>query len=69
VSGVAIAPEGTQTVPFVVRVALDDKEFAASLPAGSSGEAGIFTDRARITYIIRKIMLRQIAILNYINPF
>jgi RND family efflux transporter MFP subunit len=69
VSGVAIAPQGAQTGPFVVRVELDDKEFATSLPAGSSGEAAIFTDRVRITYIIRKIMLRQIAILNFINPF
>jgi RND family efflux transporter MFP subunit len=68
VSGIAIAPQGVQTAPFVVRVALDDKEFANSLPAGSSGDAAIFTDRARITYIIRKIMLRQIAILNFINP-
>jgi len=69
VSGLAIAPEGVQTAPFVVRVALDDKEYAASLPAGSSGEAAIFTDRVRITYIIRKIMLRQVAILNFVNPF
>ena len=69
VSGVAIAPQAAQTAPFVVRVALDDKEFANSLPAGSSGDAAIFTDRVRITYIIRKIMLRQIAILNYVNPF
>jgi multidrug resistance efflux pump len=69
VSGVAIAPQATQTVPFVVRVALDDKEFATSLPAGSSGDSDIFTDRVRITYIIRRIMLRQIAILNYVNPF
>ena len=69
VSGVAIASQGTQPVPFVVRVALDDKEFATSLPAGSSGDAAIFTDRVRITHIIRRIMLRQIAILNYVNPF
>ena len=69
VSGTAIAPQVTQTVPFVVRVALDDKEFANSLPAGSSGDAAIFTDRVRITYIIRRVMLRQIAILNFINPF
>jgi RND family efflux transporter MFP subunit len=69
VSGTAIAPQVTQNVPFVVRVALDDKEFANSLPAGSSGDAAIFTDRVRITYIIRRVMLRQIAILNFINPF
>jgi RND family efflux transporter MFP subunit len=68
-SGVAIAPQEVQTVPFVVRVALDDKEFANRLPAGSTGDAAIFTDRVRFTYVVRKVMLRQIAILNFVNPF
>jgi multidrug resistance efflux pump len=69
VSGAAVVPQAAQVLPFVVRVALDDKELSDSLPAGSSGEAAIFTNRARFTYIIRRIMLRQIAILNYVNPF
>jgi hypothetical protein len=39
------------------------------LPAGSTGTATIFTDRVRAAHIIRKVLLRQIAITNYVNPF
>jgi multidrug resistance efflux pump len=69
VSGTAVMPKGIQSVPFVVRVRLDDTEFAKSLPAGATGTAAIYTDHVRATHIIRKVILRQIAILNYINPF
>ena len=31
--------------------------------------AAIFTDRVKAAHIIRKVLLRQIAITNYINPF
>jgi hypothetical protein len=53
----------------VVRVKLDDEAFASSLPAGSVGTAAIYTDHVKPTHFIRKVLLRQIAILNYINPF
>jgi hypothetical protein len=39
------------------------------LPAGSTGTAAIFTDRVKVAHIIRKVLLRQIAITNYVNPF
>jgi hypothetical protein len=68
-SGLAVAPQAVQTLPFAVLVSLDDREFANRLPAGSVGEAAIFTDRVGFTHVIRKVMLRQIAILNYVNPF
>ena len=68
-SGFAATPRTIQAAPFVVRVALDDKELANQLPAGSAGEAAIFTNRVKATHIIRRIILRQIAILNYVNPF
>jgi multidrug resistance efflux pump len=68
-SGLAATPRAIQAAPFVVRVALDDKELANRLPAGSAGEAAIFTNRVKATHIIRRIILRQIAILNYVNPF
>lgn len=68
-SGLAVAPKGVQTAPFVVRVKLDDDEIALRLPAGSSGEAAIFTDHVKAAHIIRRVMLRMTAILNYINPF
>ena len=69
VSGTAVAPKEIQSAPFVVRVRLDDGALARRLPAGSTGTAAIFTEAVKPTHIIRKVLLRQIAILNYINPF
>ena len=37
-----------QAAPFIVRVALDNKDVANRLPAGSTGTAAIFTSRADI---------------------
>jgi RND family efflux transporter MFP subunit len=68
-SGLAVMPRDVQSLPFVVRVRLQDSNFVKSLPAGSTGEAAIFTDRVKVAHVIRKVLLRQIAILNYINPF
>jgi hypothetical protein len=42
---------------------------ARRLPAGSTGLAAIFTDHVAITHVIRRVVLRQTAILNYVNPF
>jgi hypothetical protein len=47
----------------------DDAALADSLPAGSTGTAAIFTDRVKAAHVIRKVLLRQIAITNYVNPF
>ncbi len=69
VSGQAVAPRDVQAAPFGVRVKLDDTEFVKRLPAGATGTAAIFTDRVKVAHIIRKVLLRQIAITNYINPF
>lgn len=68
-SGLAVMPKTVQAAPFVVRIRLDDNEFMQRLPAGSVGEAAIYTDRLKPTHIVRKVLLRQTAILNYINPF
>jgi multidrug resistance efflux pump len=68
-SGAAVTPKNLQAMPFVVRVRLDDAAFAASLPAGSVGDAAIFTEHVKAAHVIRKVLLRQIAILNYVNPF
>ena len=68
-SGAAVTPSAIQSAPFVVRVKLDDTEFANRLPAGSAGAAAIFTDRVQVAHVIRKVLLRQIAITNYVNPF
>jgi hypothetical protein len=68
-SGAAVAPAAIQAAPFVVRLRLDDREFAKRLPAGATGTAAIFTERVRPVHLIRRIVLRQIAIVNYVNPF
>ncbi len=68
-SGLAVTPREVQSAPFIVRVRLDNSDFAKSLPAGSTGAAAIFTDRVKVAHVIRKVLLRQIAILNYVNPF
>jgi RND family efflux transporter MFP subunit len=69
VSGTAVAPTEIQSAPFLIRVKLDDADLAKRLPAGSTGTAAIFTEAVKPTHIIRKVLLRQIAILNYVNPF
>jgi RND family efflux transporter MFP subunit len=68
-SGVAVTPKAIQSAPFVVRVKLDDDDILKQLPAGSTGTGAIFTDAAKPTHIIRRVLLRQVAILNYVNPF
>ncbi len=68
-SGLAVTPKAIQAAPLAVRVRLDDDALARSLPAGSVGDAAIFTDRVTAAHVIREVLLRQIAITNYINPF
>lgn len=68
-SGTAVAPTRVTAAPFVVRVKLDDAKLAASLPAGTAGDAAIYTPHIKPAHVIRKVILRQIAILNYVNPF
>ncbi len=69
ISGQAVMPTEVQAAPFVVRIKLGDDELAEKLPAGSTGDAAIFTDHVRSTHVIRRVMLRMIAIANYIDPF
>jgi multidrug resistance efflux pump len=68
-SGLATTPRQLGAAPFVVRIKLDDDRLAASLPAGSTGDAAIFTEHVKPAHVIRKVLLRQIAILNYVWPF
>jgi multidrug resistance efflux pump len=68
-SGSAVTPKAIEAAPFVVRVKLDDAGVAQRLPAGATGTAAIFTDHVKVSHIIRRVLLRQVAILNYINPF
>jgi multidrug resistance efflux pump len=69
ISGTAVMPKGIEAAPFIVRVRLDDAEVARNLPAGAAGTAAIYTEHLKPTHIVRRVILRQIAILNYVNPF
>jgi RND family efflux transporter MFP subunit len=68
-SGTAVAPKAIETLPLVVRIKLDDTAIADRLPAGSTGDAAIYTDHVNAAHFIRQVLLRQIAITNYVNPF
>ena len=68
-TGLAATPTQVEAAPFIVRLRLDDKDVPPRLPAGSTAVAAIFTDRVTAAHVIRKVLLRQTAILNYVNPF
>jgi RND family efflux transporter MFP subunit len=68
-SGTAAAPVQINAAPFVVRVKLDDPSLGERLPAGSAGSAAIYTDHVKASHIIRQVVLRQEAIVNYVVPF
>lgn len=68
-SGLAATPRSVEAAPFVVRLKLDDAEVATRLPAGSAGEAAVFTNRVTASHVVRRVMLRMTAYLNYVNPF
>jgi hypothetical protein len=61
-SGTAVAPKALEAAPFLVRVNLDDPELGRLLPAGAVGSAAIFTSHIRLSHIVRRVILRQIAI-------
>jgi RND family efflux transporter MFP subunit len=67
--GAAVAPPEVQAVPFVVRIKLDDATVASRMPAGTTGTAAIYTSHVKAAHVIRQVILRQTAILNYVNPF
>jgi multidrug resistance efflux pump len=67
--GFAVAPPDVQAAPFVVRIVLENQDVARRLPAGATGVAAIFTDHVKPSHVIRKVLLRQTAILNYVNPY
>lgn len=68
-SGLAVTPVPITDAPFIVKIRLDDQALARSLPAGAVGSAAIYTEHLKPTHVIRKVILRQIAILNYVLPF
>jgi multidrug resistance efflux pump len=62
-AAVQIAPE-----PFLVRINADNPEDAIYMVPGAVGTVAIYTESAGATHVIRKVMMRMTAILNYLNP-
>ena len=46
----------------------DAKSVLDALPGGSDGTAAVYTESAQLTHVIRRIMIRMDAWLNYIRP-
>jgi RND family efflux transporter MFP subunit len=69
VSGSAPSLVNVQAAPFAVRIEIDDPTLAAQLPAGTVGEAAIFTEKVKATHIIRRVMIRMSTYLDYVLPF
>jgi RND family efflux transporter MFP subunit len=68
-SGSAVGSLNIQPAQFYVRVDLDDKKTASLIPAGATGEAAIYTESASATHVVRRIMIRMTAYLNYVLPY
>lgn len=55
--------------PFAVILELDDDRVdLADIPGGAAGTAAIYTDSAAATHVIRKVMMRMEAWINYVKP-
>ena len=69
ISGTVPPAQQVQAEPFFVRIAIDDDQAAAELPAGTVGTAAIYTESVAATHVIRKVMIRMESIVNYLNPW
>ena len=68
VSGYAAQPISPVAGPFFVRLKLDDPDLEASLMPGAVADVAIYTPRTKAAHLIRRVMIRMTAILNYVNP-
>jgi multidrug resistance efflux pump len=69
-SGVVPTPTGQTPGPFGVILALaDDRISMKEILGGSTGSAAIYTERLKMTHIVRRVTLRVEAWANYVNPF
>jgi len=65
-SGNAATAQSSSAGPFFVRLKMDDPGILDDLVVGSVGKVAIYTPHAKVTHIIRKVILRLGAIMNYI---
>jgi multidrug resistance efflux pump len=67
-SGFAAAPSQVVHAPMWVRLELDDTSLLPDLRVGATGTGAIYTDKGAPTQIIRRVMVRMDAIINYLSP-
>lgn len=67
-SGSMVAPREINSTPFVIHLRIDDDNLMNTLPAGAVGTVAIYSDKGEATHIIRKVMIRMDAFMNYIIP-
>jgi multidrug resistance efflux pump len=67
-SGFAAAPAQLAHAPMWVRLELDEESPAPAVLVGATGTGAIYTDKGLPTQIIRRIMIRMDAIINYFSP-
>ena len=67
---IPIAPTPADpALPYGVAIELDQDSFdIATIPGGAVGTAAIYTDSAQATHVIRKVMVRMEAWINYLKP-
>ncbi len=78
-SGNVPSAPGAQTLPQLYGIVLElDEGFAesgltpidiASVPGGAVGTGAVYTDAVKATHVIRKVMIRMQAWLNYLIPY
>ena len=68
---VPLAPTGQQPPdPYGVLLKLDeDLSESLLVPGGALGTGAVYTDSVKATHVIRKVMMRMQAWMNYINPY
>jgi len=67
-TGAAAMPQQIPHAPMWVRLELEDPSGLVGLPVGATGSGAIYTDKGAPTQLIRRVMIRMDAIINYVMP-
>lgn len=68
-TGFAIVPQQVVPAPFWVRLKLEDEAVRLKIPPGMVGTAAIYTGKFNAISIIRRVMIRTEAFMNFVIPF
>ncbi len=69
ITGFAVQPKAEiPPGPFSVWIDLDDPEIEAALLPGNVASVAIYTEKVTVAHVIRRVMIRMDAIMNYVKP-